>query len=44
MKKLGGSIELKDIRRSIGNDKETRKGVMAGAKTVVNSLERAVGV
>ena len=43
-KKYAGSIELDQIRRSTGADKDSREGMTAGVKHLLRSRERAMGV
>ena len=43
-KKYAETIELDQIRRSMGADKDTREGMAAGVKHLLRSLERAMGV
>ena len=43
-RKHAETIELDQIRRSTGTDRDTREGMTAGVKHVVRSLERAMGM
>ena len=43
-RKCAETIELDQIRRSTGTDRDTREGMTAGVKHVVRSLERAMGM
>ena len=41
--KFAETIELDQIRRSTGADKDTREGMTAGVKHLLRSLDRAMG-
>ena len=43
-RKYAETIELDQIRRSTGADKDTREGMTAGVKYLLRSLERAMGM
>ena len=43
-RKYAGTTELDTIRRSARENKDTREGMVAGAKHLPKSLERAVGL
>ena len=43
-RKHAETIELDQIRRSTGADKDTREGMTAGVKHLLRSLERAMGM
>ena len=43
-RKYAETIELDQIRRSTGADKDTREGMIAGVKYLLGSLERAMGM
>ena len=38
------TIELTQIRRSTGDNKDTREGMIAGVVHLIKSLERAMGM
>ena len=43
-RKYAETIELDTIRRSTGENKDTREGMVAGGKYLLKSLERAMGM
>ena len=43
-RKYAETIELGQIRRSMGADKDTREGMTSGVKHLLRSLERAMGM
>ena len=43
-RKLAETIELAHIRRSTGDKKDTREGMIAGVNHLMKSLERAMGM
>ena len=44
LRKFAETIELDQIRRSTGTDRDTREGKAAGVKHVLRSLDRAMGI